>query len=57
VAQNRPQRAGVHLAAAGGHHRKSATEARQYMPTLSTAAIDFGTEAAKPAQKLTDCHA
>jgi hypothetical protein len=45
------------LAAAGRHHRKSATEARHHMPTLPTVAIDFGAEAAQPAQKLIACHA
>jgi hypothetical protein len=57
LAQNCAQSAGGQLAAASRHHRKSATEARHHMPTLPAAAIDFGTKAAKPAQKLTARHA
>jgi hypothetical protein len=57
LTQDRPQRAGRQIAAAGWHHRKSAAEARHYMPTLPAAAIDLGAEAAQPAQKLTARHA
>jgi hypothetical protein len=57
LAQDRPKRAGRQIAAAGWHHRKSATEACHHMPTLPAASIDFGAEAAKPAQKLITRHA
>jgi hypothetical protein len=57
LAQNRPQRAGRQIAAASRHHCKSAAEARHYMPTLPTAAIDLSAPPAKGAQKLAACHA
>jgi hypothetical protein len=57
LAQNRLQRARGQIAAAGRHHRKSATEACHHMPALPSAAVDLGAEAAQPAQKLTTGHA
>jgi hypothetical protein len=57
LTQNRSQRAGWQISAAGRHHGKSVTHARHHMSALPAAAFDLGAEAAQPAQKLAAGHA